>query len=311
MLKLMFWKFLCCLWILQVLGFTQNSEDHCNIPSLPLAYLDIGGSNYNTLPDTPFIYRGDASRQVPLTKEGSFSSLYHKHGEVIADLSSSNSYSHGRRRMKLSEYLDTLKPTQRNDSLAANETYYLFGHNYEGVWASLSALYASPPCRFCEEAGAVTLGIGGLDSGVSFHFHGPGFSEVIVGEKKWFLFPSRLTKVVEKFGANTTMSAWFDQIYPKLVKNANQPFKAEKQAESHQGSAVDTSMNGTPVQLLEDVPEGFSIQEWHDLATNFYACTIHPGDILYFPSQWMHATLNTHDYNLFVSVFIDPQLIRN
>ena len=33
------------------------------------------------------------------------------------------------------------------------------------------------------------LVLGGYLSGVAFHFHGPGFSEVIHGSKQWFLFP--------------------------------------------------------------------------------------------------------------------------
>jgi ribosomal protein L16 Arg81 hydroxylase len=34
-----------------------------------------------------------------------------------------------------------------------------------------------------------TFGIGGLNSGVSFHTHGAAFGETIIGKKKWFLSP--------------------------------------------------------------------------------------------------------------------------
>ena len=40
-----------------------------------------------------------------------------------------------------------------------------------------------------------------------------------------------------------------------------------------------------------------------------FDCTIRPGEVLYFPDRWIHATLNGQDYNFFVSLFIDPQLI--
>jgi hypothetical protein len=36
---------------------------------------------------------------------------------------------------------------------------------------------------------------------------------------------------------------------------------------------------------------------------------ISPGEVLYFPDRWMHATINLDDYNVFVSVFIDVQLL--
>ena len=39
-------------------------------------------------------------------------------------------------------------------------------------------------------------------------------------------------------------------------------------------------------------------------AGEFYDCTIGPGEVLFFPSQWMHATLNLDAYTYFVSVFL-------
>ncbi len=47
-------------------------------------------------------------------------------------------------------------------------------------------------------------------------------------------------------------------------------------------------------------PEYYQLQE----------CELHPGEILYFPDKWMHATLNTDNYNVFASVFIDKQLLN-
>ena len=36
-----------------------------------------------------------------------------------------------------------------------------------------------------------------------------------------------------------------------------------------------------------------------------YECEIVPGELLYFPNHWEHGTLNTGDYNVFVSLFLD------
>ena len=38
-------------------------------------------------------------------------------------------------------------------------------------------------------------------------------------------------------------------------------------------------------------------------------CVTGPGEMLYFPSSWMHATLNVDEYNVFMSLFLDFQLI--
>lgn len=46
------------------------------------------------------------------------------------------------------------------------------------------------------------------------------------------------------------------------------------------------------------------------LGSQLQECSLRPGEVLYFPAMWPHATLNTDGYNAFVSVFIDPQLMR-
>ena len=34
-----------------------------------------------------------------------------------------------------------------------------------------------------------------------------------------------------------------------------------------------------------------------------YECTLHPGEMIYFPNEWYHATINLDNYNVFVSTF--------
>jgi hypothetical protein len=192
--------------------------------------------------------------------------------------------------MLLSQYLDYIKESLQLQNQRANETLYLFGNNYQGVFQQLSDEYVIPPCSFCQQAGAVTVGIGGAHSGVSFHFHGPGFSESIIGPKRWFLYPPFMTKVVEKFGVNTTVAAWVEHFYPLLDST---------------GATVNNSG-----ELFSTTPNGFTVQEWDDLSKHLSECIINPGELLYFPAQWMHATLNLGAYNVFVSLFLDTQLIK-
>lgn len=47
----------------------------------------------------------------------------------------------------------------------------------------------TPPMDGSVDDPAVALGIGGQFSGVSFHTHGPGYSESIIGAKRWYLYP--------------------------------------------------------------------------------------------------------------------------
>lgn len=143
-----------------------------------------------------------------------------------------------------------------------NETYYLFGNNHGGIFSALSSSYGVPPCHHCS-SGIKAIGIGGRHSGMSFHSHAAFFNEVIIGRKKWYLFPPHVTSV-PGFHRNMTMKYWITEVYPTLTNDSD---------------------------LLQ--------------------CTLYPGDILYVPSFWSHATLNMDPYNFFVSLFLDLQLIKD
>ncbi|XP_014349707.1 jmjC domain-containing protein 8 isoform X2 [Latimeria chalumnae] len=97
-----------------------------------------------------------------------------------------------------------------------------------------------------------TLG-SGAGTGVPFHWHGPGYSEVIYGRKRWFLYPP---DKAPEFHPNKTTLSWALDTYPILSE--------------------------------EDKP---------------IECTIHPGEVLYFPDRWWHATLNL-DTSVFISTFL-------
>ncbi|XP_047637024.1 jmjC domain-containing protein 8 isoform X3 [Phacochoerus africanus] len=64
---------------------------------------------------------------------------------------------------------------------------------------------------------AYSFGIAGAGSGVPFHWHGPGFSEVIYGRKRWFLYPPEKTP---EFHPNKTTLAWLRDTYPALAPSA-------------------------------------------------------------------------------------------
>ena len=36
---------------------------------------------------------------------------------------------------------------------------------------------------------------------------------------------------------------------------------------------------------------------------NYYECTLDPGDVIYFPNHWWHATINLDRYTAFISTF--------
>ncbi|CAM9135173.1 unnamed protein product, partial [Ectocarpus fasciculatus] len=187
-----------------------------------------------------------------------------EYGSTVVELRSSNSYSSGVYRMTMSEYIASLQTAAPGDGLA-NETYYLFGGNSGALWDKIDDIYVLPGCEYCAEAGAVIPGLGGRSSGVSFHFHGPGFSEVVTGAKRWFLYPpssASSTRLAPGFHPDMSVAQWVNEVYPSL-QNGERPLE----------------------------------------------CVIRPGEVLFFPDRWMHATLNVEDYVFFISLFLDPQLM--
>mmetsp|Transcript_36380 Transcript_36380/g.53290 ORF Transcript_36380/g.53290 Transcript_36380/m.53290 type:complete len:95 (-) Transcript_36380:311-595(-) len=80
-----------------------------------------------------------------------------------------------------------------------------------------------------------------------------GFSETLVGRKRWFLYPPEHPL---DWDPDMTQQAWLEDVYP-LLKEQQRPWE----------------------------------------------CVIAPGEILYFPDEWMHATINLDVWTVFVSTF--------
>lgn len=175
-------------------------------------------------------------------------------------LSSSNSFSEHRRTIPFAQYLEEVATHSTTPDQRSNETWYLFGETYSTEWKQLLQHYELPPCQACQRDQpdwiALSFGIGNSGSGVSWHVHGPGFSEALHGRKHWILQKER-----PSFHTDQTSYNWMYYNYSHMAP--------------------------------EDRP---------------LECTLHPGDIVYFPDMWWHATLNMDDYTAFVSTFTQEHL---
>ncbi|XP_064008756.1 jmjC domain-containing protein 8 isoform X3 [Pogoniulus pusillus] len=150
------------------------------------------------------------------------------------------------------EYVEQLLKPQ-DPARLGSDTLYFFGDNNFTEWGHLFQQYVPPPFRIPGTSPAYSFGIAGSGSGVPFHWHGPGYSEVIFGRKRWFLYPP---DQAPHFHPNETTLAWLHHTYPTLPP-AQRPLE----------------------------------------------CTLRPGEVLYFPDRWWHATLNL-DTSVFISTFL-------
>ncbi|XP_012593299.2 jmjC domain-containing protein 8 isoform X3 [Microcebus murinus] len=137
-------------------------------------------------------------------------------GERVVRLSTANTYSYRKVDLPFQEYVEQLLHPQDPTSLG-NDTLYFFGDNNFTEWASLFRHYSPPPFGLLDTTPAYSFGIAGAGSGVPFHWHGPGYSEVIYGRKRWFLYPPEKTP---EFHPNKTTLAWLRDTYSALAPHA-------------------------------------------------------------------------------------------
>ncbi|XP_013083749.2 jmjC domain-containing protein 8-like isoform X2 [Biomphalaria glabrata] len=127
-------------------------------------------------------------------------------------LSSANTHSYEKVDVTLDYYVThVLKP--QTLSKLGNETFYWFGDNNFTEWKSLIDLYKPPPYFLPKMTGAYSFGLAGAGTGVPFHFHGPGFGEVVFGRKRWFMYAPEKTP---HFHPNRTTLQWLYEDYPEL-----------------------------------------------------------------------------------------------
>lgn len=160
-------------------------------------------------------------------------------GDTEVTLSSANAFSYGRRRMRLAQYISEMRGTRwdaadaadadATDEQAAAGIYYFFGEHGDELKALLARYelprYAAPPPPPAVACGApsataapshrepaLSFGVAADGSGVPFHFHNDGFSEVMHGAKRWLLYPAK----PPRFRENATSTSWLRRDYPRL-----------------------------------------------------------------------------------------------
>ncbi|KAM9745018.1 LOW QUALITY PROTEIN: jmjC domain-containing protein 8 [Menidia menidia] len=237
-------------------GWSQDSD-----PVLDEGFCSVDRLEAASLSQQQFLDRYAYSRPViirGLTDNTDFrlmcsrSNLLREFGSSKIRLSTANTFSYRKVEVLLQDYVEQLLKPQSPDALGS-ETLYFFGDNNLTEWRRLLELYRPPPYGPPHLSPALSFGLAGPGSGVPFHWHGPGYSEVIYGRKRWFLYPPDQEP---HFHPNRTTLSWLRETYPHLPG---------------------------PEAPME--------------------CTIRPGEVLYFPDRWWHATLNL-DTSVFVSTFL-------
>ncbi|XP_072298923.1 jmjC domain-containing protein 8 [Eucyclogobius newberryi] len=228
---------------------TLDDGGRCNIPVLDnISYKDF---MERFAFSGPVILRG-LTDNTKFRRLCSKKNLLREYGDRTVRLSTANTHSYRKVDVSFREYVENFLRPQAHDALG-NDTLYFFGDNNQTEWQHLFSEYSPPPFTLPHTTRATSFGVAGAGTGVPFHWHGPGFSEVIYGRKRWFLFPPDKQP---HFHPNMSSLSWVTHSYSSLT--------------------------------LEEAP---------------LECTIRPGEVLYFPDRWWHATLNL-DTSVFISTFL-------
>uniref|UniRef100_A0A183CN83 JmjC domain-containing protein n=1 Tax=Globodera pallida TaxID=36090 RepID=A0A183CN83_GLOPA len=174
-------------------------------------------------------------------------------------LTSANTYSYKKVETTFGDYVQRLLRAQ-NLSTLGNETLYLFGDIDQTLWKPLLDDYIRPRWTIPGYGQALSFGVAAVGTGVPFHFHGPGFGEVIFGAKRWFLYPEHRRP---RWDPDKSTLQWYSQVLPTV------------------------SVKERPLD-----------------------CLLKPGELIYFPDKWWHATLNAKT-SVFISTFLSPLNGRN
>ena len=144
-----------------------------------------------------------------------------------------------------------------------------------GSWGPLLAQFPRP-VQFIvgaenQREANMAFGVGGSGSGVNFHQHGAVFLSLLHGRKRWWLRDPAAGR--PRFTPGRSTAEWFREEWPAVLRAA--------------AGGAEADDGGAPL------PPGY-----HD-------CAQRPGEVLYLPPRWWHATMNVGDTVSVGTFFVD------
>jgi hypothetical protein len=190
--------------------------------------------------------------------------LDHFPDDFLVTLSSSNSFSEHRRTIPLSQYLREVLTSETLPHQQSNETWYLFGETYSDEWKELLKHYQLPNCEACMVRDDDLIAL-------SFGIGNRGSGV------QWHVHGPGFSEAVHG------RKHW-------ILSHDKPDFHPDQTSLNW----MEYSYTNTTTDLLK---------QQQQQKKDFYECTLSPGDLIYFPDMWWHATINLDPYTAFVSTF--------
>ncbi len=230
----------------------------------------------------------EALRNGPFVAASSLESLSTVHGELPLRLSTANAYT-GREwsEMRMAEYLREHLAPQRLDR-AGNETLYLFGSQSGAGWDAFLAGYVAPTTVYPSES-FVT---GGPRLGAALAAATAAAPAVLCGR----LGPFQAEGVSLSFGvAGRGSGVPFHFHGPGFLQQLHGRKRWFLYPPGHRPRY---DPNATTLHWVREVLPTLPPREQPP-----YDCVLDPHDVLYFPRDFYHATLNLGQTTVFIASF--------
>ena len=204
----------------------------------------------------------------PALEHWTHAELLRRHGDAdvtVSALPYARAYAAHETRSTLRDYV--ARHVERGGVLAARKSggglEYVFDAQILARNSALRADVEPRPSALNFSSRIEQFYVGPAFSGAHPHFHGDAWNALVYGSKLWVLFPPQ-----DAFFAATPALKWFMREYPKL--------------KALQKEARDAARGGA----------GERSAEAEQRAPRFLECVQMPGDVVYVPKSWGHATLN-------------------
>lgn len=295
------------------LRYDSSFDGPCTIDRVRVSEISFRAFTTTYKNKKPVILTGMRERNERFRELSARDRLLKDWGDKPIVLSTANTHSYDKHVKTLREYATHHMQPQRLD-VSGDKTLYWFGDNNHSEWAAHFDEYRQPPFIPASAAVALSFGVGGPHSGVPLHIHGAGFSETIIGRKRWWLSPP---KPKPKFHPNATALEWALSLG---LAHRPSPVKAAKGHDgrgggARPGGAGSEAERRLEVEVADDDAEWVHTPEHYRSAVadagggggggvKMFECTVDEGEAVYFPDGWWHATLNL-DESVFMSSFVN------
>ena len=270
----------------------------CTVERVPFDEMTADRFDSEYRDNKPVVLTGMRDRNDAFRDACAKDVLLREWGDKDIVLSTADTHSYLKFTKTLREYVSSHTAPQRLDK-RGDETLIWFGDNNHTEWRSHFDLCQKPPFGTSNADVAYSFGVGGPHSGVPLHVHGPGWSETIVGRKRWWLSPP---KPKPRFHPNATSLEWALGLKP-LQEGGEGGREVLGRREVDVGDD-DGAWVHFPERYRTRMEKTRKERTRQQGGVEMLECTVGEGDAVWFPDRWWHATLNL-DESAFISSFVN------